>query len=186
MKNVVYKYYRLIPLLTSFFIFSCGYPLSTNTLLLSENIYDKLLSSPDLVNFKDKNYRLNVSFKEDYYMPSKCTPFRGCSYLAKKRHISILFYTPPYNYIGRQFYENFKLKNFWIISKSNKYFFQTDKIIINRYNDNWDSYVYIPKDYEHNMKDTHVVIELESEKGNSYIKSDLILPSNDPFGLLSL
>ncbi len=166
LKNILISFLSLGTLLMTL---SC----STPWIFVNQSEVDKLLSSPEEIEFDNNKYILRVFYDEPIYSnASRGCPFNLChSILIKDKGISFLFdkrLNSENN--NKSFSSTFKVINFFIINKSTSYFFKTNVLNMSKGIDNLYGYSVIPpKDYNFN-KDDISVIELESNKKIYFIK----------------
>lgn len=182
MKTVNNKYITFIFLPLVLLIFSCGLMSKPINSVPKEQV-EKLNNSTDTITFQNKHYKLESYYLSDYYtfgpymiLSHENGKFNfkvSRSELIHRSEIQINIYSDNIN-TNKLFFENFKIKYFWIISTTENYYYETKDISISDISlyDNRKCYVNVPDNYNPKGKYT-IILQLESESGISYIKGQV-------------
>lgn len=180
LKNSLFSFMSLgvISLLTSCPNPNAGYPEATSWFFVNQPEVDKLLKSPEEIEFEGKKYKLYISFYNDTYRAGRgCASFIfkcNSTVLNSKRNFS--FSLVNSNDIHDGINQNkIKLTDLWVIDTNKKFYFSTKDI-------KSGGLSYAPLDYTFSLNNDGTlvnsgvgVMRFETNEKEYFIKTNKIL-----------
>jgi len=148
-------------------------PKSTVWSSVNQSEVDKLLDSPEEIEFEDKKLKLYVSYTKEVYRTGRgCGIFPCARALSSAKDFNFRFdYEDDYN---KEFNKRISATSLYIINKETKYYYYTKDIkknINNDYNDYSVHYTIIPPiDYDNENKNNIGIVKFESKDKTFYVK----------------
>lgn len=170
LKNTLISFLSLGTLLMTL---SC----STPWIFVNQSEVDKLLSSPEEIEFEGVKIKLSLTFQKEVYRTQRGCALFLCSKprLASEKRFSFVLFSDKDIY--RSFNKKLNATDLWIINKDSYYLFSTRKII--KYitpppDDGFISYdIDPPFDYKNNNENNMGIVKFESKDKVFYIRSKI-------------
>lgn len=173
MKLIKHILFSFLVISTITLTMSCDSPSSTNWLFVNQDEINKLINSPEEVEFEGRKFKLNISFKEAE--PSRCIICPSPIPSSQKRSFTFNLFDIKSNDAIKRNSKNLLAISIWLIDAEAKYYFQTndflpEKVIDDLYMGSYS--IILPKDYLYKTSLVGVV-KFQSESKEFYIKNKI-------------
>lgn len=155
---------------------SAVYPESVNWFFVNQTEVDKLLKSPETIEFEGKKYKLTIKFDNDLTRGRPCVFICFPPSIERERRFRFFI---EYNDINITENNKIKATNLWIINTNKKFYFKANNLSSS---DTLSGIVNAPKNYTFTLNNNEIledsgvaIMRFETKEKEYFIKTNKIM-----------